>query len=135
MSELLKQFFKGRTWDSMQPYELWWDGLFHLSPAAVRYYLPAYLLGWNDNLVADASATLFYHLTPPELVEVGDTLEGTNLLRARFHNNFDDFTPAQKEAVQNFLDYAYETIRTESGGMKESVETYWSALRGYWATF
>lgn len=114
-------FFRGRHWNEIPPDEIPQEGslLYHLTPEAFRFYLPAFMKAVVFNY--ERLDTL-----PEDLVSAlthkGD--ERAYALRA-----FRLFTPGQKAAVRRFLEY----IRDEHIEEQHLPFAAEMALEKYWA--
>ena len=118
----LAQDFKGKHWKEVPLEKLQYHSSSFLSPAGFRYYLPAYLLA----ALADYGNLLphtVYALTLPEK----SSLEEQGLWQWHLAR-FDGLTPAQKEAVRAFLEYA----RDEASHYFFQGELPRLALERYW---
>jgi hypothetical protein len=93
----LAKSFAGADWREVgaQLLEQNYDQLPLFSPAAFRHYLPAYLLYSLEHFeYAGVCQYTLYQLTP------GKETEGS---AAHYAERFSDFTPAQMDAVHDFL--------------------------------
>lgn len=128
-SESISRVFRGRSWKSLKPRELWEGALDFMTPEAFHYYLPAFLLVWDDEEAGDASSAAFHHLTPPGLDDRG-------VEKGFFHLNFQHFTVGQKRVISEFLDFTHEEIRRDCnniGGLDEKNDSFFLELRRYWS--
>ncbi len=117
-TERLEANVKGLNWRDVPLERLKDNTWLHLfSPAARRFYLPAYLLMELDRL-GDTSVTprVLFTLDPPE--DMG-----------WFEREYGDYTPAQKQAIRRFLEY----VRDNAADLHYTRPTAEDALERYWA--
>jgi hypothetical protein len=105
------------------------DALSLLTPAAFRYYFPAYLLACLEarNEIDVAWDSVIFDLTPP------NQAEGPR--RAFFLRRVEGFTALQAEAIRAFLELADEIEKADwaSAGMQPPNDRLRAAIE-YWTT-
>lgn len=120
--------FKGKAWASISPRTVlqYKDALPLLTPAAFRYYLPAYLIACLEapEEIDVAWDNVIFNLTPPKQQE---------RLQREFRARTEEFTVHQVEALVAFLEFVNEREQAESGqpGMAALEDRVRPALE-YW---
>jgi hypothetical protein len=79
------ELFRGRDWRSLQPRELWPPAVYFMTPQALHYYLPGYLLGCDTVEAGDAK----------------DSLLG--LIRSNGIEYFDFLSTTQKKVLADYI--------------------------------
>jgi hypothetical protein len=134
--ERIAAVFRGRHWKEVPLDDLarYSATLCFLTPAAYRFYLPAYLLAVirlslepleRVPRVGDVEDELLYSLTP--------ATDSSDLWDYR-HQRIDALTPDQKAAVQAFLHWVYwQRLRqgVELFSSEKSVLAYWGSPAGH----
>ena len=102
-----EQFLKNRKWQDLELNELVrnHESVFFLTPEALRYYIPAFLLSsvLNYKEANPIPDTLIFLLTPPATEDPAS--------RIRFNARFGQFNKAQRQTIKAFLEF----IRDEYG--------------------
>ncbi len=119
--------FRGKHWKELKPHELHHHEMTFLSREGLQFYLPAYLLasmeGYDGTLYEDIRPFTVYGLTLPD----EDTPRNRNLRESRLRD-FESFTPAQKQAIRSFLEYARDEWTDDFPGGEspsKALERYW----------
>jgi len=116
--------FKGKHWKQLTPQELRYHGLAFLSPKALHFYLPAYLIG----SLYDYGETTYTDILPSTVLSLTLADGGTaqdQMLRQRDLNRFAVFTPTQKRAIRSFLEYVRDELPGEGDESRKALELYW----------
>lgn len=132
--------FSGKTWESIQPHELERPLIRFMTTQAFQYYLPAYLMAYDD--IDSSGDTLIRMLTPLHLDDLG--------INKNFHSIFKNFTVEQKKAIYEFLKFEYQEIllgdpescllskyndNQSNINEKRSYQYFWRHLIDYWKEF
>jgi hypothetical protein len=117
----LRERFRRRHWkevprDVLRHHH---DHLAFFTPAALAYYLPAYLFAALDDYW-DILDFVLSHLVPSRREE----LEG---FQASVEQRFGRFTPAQRRALRAFLEYVRDELpdRCVPEEMERVLDVYW----------
>ncbi len=117
--------FKGKHWKQLTPQELRYHGLAFLSPEALHFYLPAYLIGslydYGETTYTDILPSTVLSLT---LADGGTALD--KMLRQRDLKRVAVFTPAQKRAIRSFLEYVRDELPELGDDPQKALALYWS---------
>lgn len=116
--------FKGKHWKQLTPQDLRYHELAFLSPEALHFYLPAYLIGslydYGQTTYGDIIQSTVFSL----MLEDGDTAQD-QMLRQRDLKRFAVFTPTQKRAIRSFLEYVRDELPEEGDESRKALELYW----------
>lgn len=120
-AEEIRAFFRGRHWRDIPSSEIPWEGsfLYHLSPGAFRFYLPAFMRAVIEDYPR-------LDTLPIDLVSV--LTPGTDR-SASWVRTLDLFSASQTRAVQRFLEYIRDRHRDEQMlpfFAEMALEKYWS---------
>jgi hypothetical protein len=131
------------NWRTLEPVFLdnpldgWGNALYFFTPAAFRFYLPAYLLADLDKQLerVEPSFSLCFGLTDADQAK---PMSRKTRLEARYRGGqttfevrsqrFADFTPAQVDAVVAYLRYKLKELSLYDGS-RQSIN---QALQSYW---
>lgn len=100
-SENVTALFKSRAWQSLEPDELWPLALYYMTPEALHYYFPAYLITSLKTGYGDVLDVIIDCLTPPQ--DVSDT--------EAFQKKFQLFSTEQRNVISLFLEGIIEESR------------------------
>lgn len=126
-SETLAKAFRGKHWKQLTPLELRNNELVFLSPKALPFYLPAYLLGSLNDYGDTTYGSILEHTVFSLMLTDGDTAE-ERMSRQREQKRFAALTPAQKRAIRSFLEYARDELPDEfyhGEEPRKALELYW----------
>jgi hypothetical protein len=116
----------GRNWRSLKSSEFGVLSLALLTPEAFRYYLPAYILAAQEEESGIASHEVMTLLNPE--FTPSDW----------FQLYCGDFTPTQKQVIQEWLDWKLEELRESDQEFEERINSEQiklAALRDFWTRF
>jgi hypothetical protein len=126
-SAALAKSFKGKHWKQLTPLELRNNELAFLSPRALPFYLPAYLLGSLHDYGGTTYGGILEHTVFSLMLTDGDTAEERRS-RQQDMERFEAFTPAQKRAIRSFLEYVRDELPDEfyhGEEPRKALELYW----------
>lgn len=101
----VSSFLKGRRWQDFRVEELArnHESLFFMTPEAVRYYIPAFLIAsvrhYDDS--DKIPSTLLFFLNPFSMTDSN--------YQSRFKQRFEPFTDSERSALIAFLEYIRDT--------------------------
>lgn len=116
--------FGGKAWWAIDvaTAEAQYSALSFFSPDAFRYYLPAFMMACvatsARRLPANVAQSTTFSLTPPR---EGDPRRERFLAEAR------GFTPEQRDAVREFLEYMIASHGDIGGHLRRAVKRYWAS--------
>jgi hypothetical protein len=134
--ENVTEFFRGKDWRWLKSNELWPPSLSFMTLEAFHYYLPAFLLASLEEDSGDVIDAVFYKITPPHPNIIFPHLDNTAV--DEFQAKYKYFSPAQKQAVRNFIAFTLDDLIRFSEETNEPIfreEKELRALLDYWNNF
>jgi len=133
--ENVTEFFRGKDWRWLKSNELACGphALHFMTLEAFHYYLPAYLLASLEEDSGDVIDAVFHKITPPRPNVVFPHLD--NRAVDEFQMRYEYFSPAQKQAVRDFIAFILDDLIKFSEETNEPItreEKKLRALLDYW---
>ena len=126
----IRDFLRSRHWQDLRLDELVHShaSLFFMTPEAVRYFLPAFLIAsvqhYDDS--DQIPSTLLFFLNPYAMSD--------SAYQSRFRERFESFNNSERAAIRAFLEYLRDTHSADfpaSSGKDQASEVLdWWAERG-----